>query len=226
MNRTIENELTARGAKQIRFVDVSHLSREQNRGLPNAVVFALPLTPAYIQEVIDTPDYVAARVADNFRFDDDEYLKTEIRAGKIADELAELLVGKGYRALSQSDDSLLSEGLFDAETHTSILPNKPLAVLGGMGWIGKNNLLITPEYGAAQCLGTVLTDVPLETMRHEIIAPKCGDCTVCVKICERQVLKNRVWTPTMGRDEIVDVYGCSTCLKCLVHCPRTRKLLK
>jgi hypothetical protein len=60
LNHEIETGLAARGAKLIRFIDVSHLSAEQNRGLPNAIVFALPLTPAYIQEVFNMPDYIAA----------------------------------------------------------------------------------------------------------------------------------------------------------------------
>lgn len=226
LNHEIETWLTTRGARLIRFVDVSHLSAEQNRGLPGAIVFALPLTPAFIREVADTPDYVAARVADNFNFDDDEYLLTEIRAGTLANEVAGLLVGKGYRAHSQSDQALIADGMFDDATHTSVLPNKTLAVMGGAGWIGKNNLFITPEYGAAQCLGTLLTDAPLETTRHEPLAPRCGHCNICVDICEKKVLKGRRWTPTTPRDVIVDVYGCSTCLKCMMHCPRTQKYMR
>lgn len=81
-----------------------------------------------------------------------------------------------------------------------------------------------PDYGAAQCLGTVLTDAPLETIRHEPLEPKCGHCNICVDICEKKVLKGRRWTQTTPRDKIVDVYGCSTCLKCLVHCPGQRNI--
>lgn len=223
LNQEIEDELIRLGAKLIRFVDISHLSKEQNRQFPNAVVFVLPLTAAFVQEVCNTPDYVAARIADNYNFADDEYFLTEERAGELADKLAAFLTDKGYKALSQSDASLLNEGLFNAETHTSVLPNKTVAILGGLGWIGKNNLLITPEYGSAQCIGTLLTDAPLETILCEPLSSKCGKCSVCVEICEKQVLKGTMWSREVTRDGIVNVYGCSTCLKCLVHCPRTRK---
>lgn len=226
LNHEIETGLAARGAKLIRFIDVSHLPVAQNRGLPNAVVFALPLTPAYIREVADTPDYVAARVADNFNFDDDEFMLTEIEAGTLSDELADSLVGKGYQAHSQSDRALIADGMFDDATHTSVLPNKTLAVMGGAGWIGRNNLLITPEYGVAQCLGTLLTDAPLETTLREPLEPKCGHCNVCVDICEKKALKGRPWSLTTPREEIIDVYGCSTCLKCMMHCPRTQKYMR
>lgn len=226
LNQEIENELIKQGAQLIRFVDLSHLSEAQNRQFPHAVVFALPLTPGYIKEVGNTSDYVQARIEDNFNFDDDEYLLTENKTHELADHIAAYITGKGYKAFSQSDKSLIAEGKFDAAHKQSLLPNKTIAILGGLGWIGKNNLLITPEYGAAQCLGTVLTDAPLETVLCEPLSPKCGNCMTCVRICERKVLKGKTWTRCTSRDEIVDVYGCSTCLKCLVHCPYTQRYCK
>jgi epoxyqueuosine reductase QueG len=38
---------------------------------------------------------------------------------------------------------------------TSALPHKTIAILSGIGYIGKSNLFITEEFGAAQCLGSV-----------------------------------------------------------------------
>ena len=87
-NQEIETLLKNHDAKLIRFVNISHLDEKQNRQLPNAVVFALPLTPSYIKEVFNTPNYVQARVEDNFNFDDDEYLHTEHKTDEIADQLA------------------------------------------------------------------------------------------------------------------------------------------
>ena len=226
LNQEIENELRNQGAELIRFVDISHLSETQNRQFPHAIVFALPLTAGYIKEVCDTPDYVQARIDDNYNFDDDEYSITENRTHKLADNMAAYIAEKGYNAFSQSDENLIAEGKFDAAHKESLLPNKTIALLAGLGWIGKNNLLSTPEYGAAQCLGTVLTDAPLETFLCETLHPHCGKCTACVNICERKVLKGKVWSTSVSRDEIVDVYGCSTCLKCLVHCPYTRRYCK
>ena len=226
LNQEIENELINQGAELIRFVDISHLSETQNREFPNAVVFALPLTAGYIKEVFDTPDYVQARIDDNYNFDDDEYLITENRSHELADNMAMYITEKGYNAFSQSDACLIAEGKFDESHKQSLLPNKTIALLGGLGWIGKNNLLITPEYGAAQCLGTVLTDAPLDTVLCEPRYPKCGNCITCVNICERKVLKGKTWSRYTSRDEMVDVYGCSTCLKCLVHCQYTRRYCK
>lgn len=225
LNQEIETTLANQGAKLIRFVDISHLSEEQNRQFPSAVVWALPLTAKYIKEVLATPNYVQDRIADNYNFDDDEYLLTENKAGDLSDQIAELIIQKGYQAFSQSDASLIAEGKFDETRKQSLLPNKTVALLGGLGWIGKNNLLITSEYGAAQCLGTILTNAPLEIALPEAQLPKCGACENCVKICDKQALKNKIWAPITPRDEIINVYECSTCLKCLIHCPWTIKYM-
>lgn len=225
-NQEIENKLINQGVELIRFVDISHLSETQNRQFPNAIVFALPLTAGYIKEVCDTPSYVQNRIDDNYNFDDDEYFITENKTHEMADHIATYITEQGYKAFSQSDKSLIAEGKFDESHKQSLLPNKTIALLSGLGWIGKNNLLITSEYGAAQCLGTVLTDAPLGTVLCEPLYPKCGNCIACVNICERKVLKGKTWNSCTSRDEIIDVYGCSTCLKCLVHCPYTQRYCK
>lgn len=118
LNQKIENELKNQGAELIRFVNISHLDEKQNRQLPTAIVFALPLTAEYVKTVFNIPDYVQARIADNYNFDDDEYSQTEHKAGEIADELARFITGKGYKAVSQSDTGLLADGVFDYDTRT------------------------------------------------------------------------------------------------------------
>ncbi len=215
LNQEIENKLKNTGVDFVRFLDVSGLTDTQNRGLPNAILIGISINPRFIKEVFDNPDFVPTH--------GDEYVQTENKAGEIADELTKFLTGKGYKNISQSDAGLLMEEVFNFEKKESVLPHKTIALLSGLGWIGKNNLFITSEYGAAQCLGTVLTNAPLETVLSEPLLPMCGKCSTCVNICERKVLKDKIWSRSVSRDEIVDVYGCDTCLRCLVHCPWTQK---
>ena len=99
-------------------------------------------------------------------------------------------------------------------------------MLAGLGWIGKNNLLVTQEYGSALCMCSVLTNAPLPTGNKPIIMHRCGKCTVCKDICPTGVIHGSTWEIGMNRDLIVDVYHCETCLKCLVNCPWTQKYMK
>jgi len=57
-----------------------------------------------------------------------------------------------------------------------------LAARSGLGWIGKNGLLISPEHGTRVGIGTVLTDAEIE---HDAqLAQGCPeDCFICVENC-------------------------------------------
>ena len=57
-----------------------------------------------------------------------------------------------------------------------------LAARSGLGWIGKNGLLISPEHGTRVGIGTVLTDAAIE---HDVpLDQGCPeDCVLCVEKC-------------------------------------------
>ena len=135
MNKEVENELKKSRVGFVHFVDISKLTNKQNRGLPCAILIGIAINPKFVKDVFNNPDYKPVL--------EDEYVKTENRVGEVTDELAEFLVSKGYKALSQSDAGLLAEGVFNFETKESVLPHKTVAQLSGLGWIGKNNLFIT-----------------------------------------------------------------------------------
>lgn len=222
LNKEVANILLGKGADIVRFVDISHLPAEQNRGLPNAVLFAITLSAPYIIEVTNTPDYVKARIENNYDFDDDEYLITELKTGELSDYLAACLSEKGYAAYSQSDENQIKTSAFDGMFKKTLLPHKTIALMAGLGWIGKNNLLVTTDYGSGMCLGTVLTDAPLETALRAPLTSRCGNCSVCKDICEVNVLKGHNWNSQTRREDMIDASNCITCIKCLMHCPWTQ----
>lgn len=226
LEKDIVKVLTDKGAGFVYFVDISQLPKEKTRGYSNAILFGLVLSPSYISEVADTPDYVKRRVENNFDFDDDEYHNTELGADALADYLADYLREKGYSAFSQSDKSQIEEGLFDGVYKETLLPHKTIAGLAGLGWIGKNNLLVTPQFGCALCLGTVLTDAPVKGIKRAAILPKCGGCKVCENICDTKALKGYTWSADSKRDDIISIFECTTCIKCMVHCPWTQRYIK
>jgi len=58
LRHKIKTKLIDRGVEFVEFVDISQLSDEQNKGYPNAVLFGISLSPAYLLKVSKTPDYV------------------------------------------------------------------------------------------------------------------------------------------------------------------------
>jgi len=217
----LESELTSRGADVIRFVDISQLSGDQNREYPTAILIGMILSKDFIKQVSSTPHYVRDLIRDHGMADDAFSLK-EKQTDRLADFIAEYLVSKGFSAYSQSEEHLEKAGVYDPEAKQTPLPHKTIAGMAGLGWIGKHDLLVTPEYGSAISMCTVLTDVPLRTILHEPSESRCGDCRVCVDICPVNAITGNAWSTGASRDDLVDVSRCTTCLECMVHCPWTQ----
>lgn len=224
IQNTIKLKLKNEGADFIHFVDISQLHPKQNKGFPSAILFGIVLSKDYLKEVTATPDFVEQKKKNNtIKFD--EFHLTELKTDQIADQLERYLISEGFNAFSQSEDNLANTGNYNEANKTTLLPHKTIAGMAGLGWIGKHNLLVTPEYGSAISMCTVLCNAPLETKLHGISKSKCGDCTICIDICKPNALKGTIWETGISRDKIVDVFSCKPCLQCVVQCPWTQKYI-
>lgn len=79
--------------------------------------------------------------------------------------------------------------LIDWKKHRGHLSHKKIGRLAGLGWIGRNNLLVNPDFGARFRLVTVLTDMPLEPSKP--MAADCGLCRKCLSVCPAGAIKER-----------------------------------
>lgn len=123
----------------------------------------------------------------------------------------------------------------DKEQYAGVFPHKTGAVLSGLGYIGKNALLITDEYGSRIRLATVLTDMPLMPER-EMLENGCGDCHICVDACPAKAISGRNYTYGEPRESIFDPKRCSDNMKtykdigrgavcgiCIAVCPKNQR---
>ena len=64
---------------------------------------------------------------------------------------------------------------------TAPVMEKPLAQAAGLGWQGKNTILVSREHGSWLFLGAIFTaaELPADTPHAE----SCGSCTRCLDIC-------------------------------------------
>ena len=110
---------------------------------------------------------------------------------------------------------------------------KYAATRAGIGWIGRNDVIVTERYGPRVRLSAVLVDAPLE-YGQPIEESRCpDDCHRCVEICPCHALKDVRWDATRLRAQIIDYHRCnrmrsafipklgrkSACGLCLAACP-------
>lgn len=116
------------------------------------------------------------------------------------------------------------------------LTEKPIAQRAGVGWYGKNGIIITERFGSWVVLGEIITELELDT--DESLKRDCGDCTICIDSCPTkaiispyiidrtkclQFISERVMKiPLDFREKWEDrLYGCTTCQEV---CPQNREV--
>ncbi|MBQ0126147.1 MAG: epoxyqueuosine reductase [Clostridiales bacterium] len=137
------------------------------------------------------------------------YRITNTKLDLIALDAVDFIESKGYLALPVAASQSTAE---DKSAFRGVFPHKTGAVLSGIGFIGKNGLLITKEYGSKVRLCTVLTNMPLEPLQS-IINGGCGDCNICHDACPAKAIKGENYVPGAPRDTIFDAARCSEHMK-------------
>ena len=110
---------------------------------------------------------------------------------------------------------------------------KYAATRAGIGWIGKNDVVITERYGPRVRLSAILLDAALRTGDPGTASRGPADCTRCVEACPCGALKGTTWDPAKERVELIDYHRCnrmrsawiprlgrkSACGLCFAACP-------
>src|SRR5512147_2230130 len=111
---------------------------------------------------------------------------------KLQKRAVRFLKSRGYRTLAIPPDSDRKKGTFVSNLY-SLFNHKMAATSAGLGWIGKNGLLISPDHGPRLSLATVLTDAPFapdRPMEHSL----CGDCVLCIEHCPSKAITGAEWS--------------------------------
>jgi epoxyqueuosine reductase len=90
----------------------------------------------------------------------------------------------GYRAMP-----IPASQVVDWKTQKGHLSHKHIAWAAGLGWIGRNNLLVNEQFGSRIRLVTILADIPLVISSPAI--KDCGSCLDCLSLCPAGAIKVR-----------------------------------
>lgn len=169
------------GAALFGVADVRRL-REEFFGLPRPIIerldygisLAVRLSEAVIEGIEDKPTKLYFY----------HYRQLNLFLDQLALRITSFIQKEGSQALP-----VPSSQIIDWEKQRGHLSHKKVAREAGLGWKGRNNLLVNPRFGSGIRLVTILTDFPLKTdQRGEL---DCGDCKACVAVCPAGAIKEK-----------------------------------
>jgi len=207
MNKTLEKQLLRSGATVVGFAQVRAAVKDEIAHLERAISIGVDRN---LNE--DTIRLLAA----------------------LQKKTAAYLKERGYRFLCIPPDSDRIMGTFISKLYP-LFTHKIAATSAGIGWIGRNGLLINPAYGPRLSLATVLTDAPLK-VNAPIEFSMCGDCRLCVEFCPSGALTGKDWSRYEPFIELIRLNKCSSykknsravkgkpnCGLCINICPYGRR---
>ena len=185
----------------------------------SVVVIGLPFEPGTVATVLRpelaglrkrasdqvTKTTVHAAGAENY-FLAEENATISRELGLMGYKLAKYLRHRGWSALH------LPIAKQDARFRTAPFYHMPAMYLAGLGTLGNNFSIITPQFGPRVKVTSIITDCPLPP-GQPMATEMCTECGLCVENCPIQALDGK-----KGKNPFACAsYGC--CGSCIATCP-------
>ncbi len=123
-------------------------------------------------------------------------------------------------------------------TDSAPVLEKSWAIETGLGWRGKNSLIVTPRYGSFIFLGEIIIDAEADIYDHPFTDDFCGTCTACMDACPNKAIVrpyvidtsrciSRLTTERLPEGETTAtgthgwIFGCDICQSVCPHNRRT-----
>ena len=178
--------------------------------LPTAISIGYPLAKPVMQTLIDRPNMLYKA----------HYRQVNAMLDDIAHTIAVEIQKSGSQALPIPASMVLKR-----HPMTAHLSHREIAFRAGLGWWGKNNLLVNPRFGSQVRLVTILTNMELEP--DSPLATDCGHCRACIAACpakaisqEREKFDLKACSDKIHQFARENDYGMYICGLCLKACPR------
>ena len=182
------------------------LSEQEASGLPYGVCMAVTLSPPVLNGIQDRPTLL-------YKW---HYQQANNLLDKMAFRMSTEIHAAGHRALP-----IPASQIVDWTGHRGHVSHRAVAELAGLGWRGRNNLIVHAAHGSAIRLVTVLTDIALSP-DHPVEA-QCGTCSACVKLCPAEALgmeageyrldRCHAKLTEYSRERGIGVHICGACVK-------------
>lgn len=198
------------------FADTSDVAavEENDTVLHNAISIACALDPSELSKLSNgfSEQYF------------NECIAASEKSSDLAFKLTDYLREKGFNALTIKGSLIETEPIAtirESETFSSVPSavfevHRLAATHAGLGWIGKNGLVVTKHYGPAVMLATVFTDAPLDCAT-EVFLSRCGRCKECAKACPAGAIDIFNRASINNIEKMIDIDLCAKECESLTH---------
>ncbi len=202
----------AQGIDLFGVADITAIKKEfmlaQNllKKIDKAVCIGVRLSAGILEEILDAPTRLYFH----------HYKTANAFLDQAAFKVSNHIQKKGYFAIP-----IPASQIMDWQNQKAHLSHKKLGVLAGLGWIGRNNLLVNKSLGSQFRLASILTDMPLKLDKP--VRKDCQGCRLCVTICPAQAIKDEPLEfnhlkcfeklKEFQRQRLADQYICGICVK-------------
>jgi len=181
------------------------ISQDLLKRFDRAVCLAVRLSGSILEEIKDAPTRLYFH----------HYKTVNVFLDQAALKVANFIQNKKYSAIP-----IAASQIVDWQNQKGHLSHKQVASLAGLGWLGRNNLLVNKRLGSQFRLVTILTDMPLRAYRP--VKEDCGACKLCIAVCPAQAIKENASDfdhircfeklKEFQKQKLVDQYICGVCV--------------
>lgn len=101
----------------------------------------------------------------------------------IGIKMSNLIERKGYNAMPFPASQVL-----DFNKQKAHISHRHVAYYAGLGWFGRNNLLVNKKYGSQIRYATILTNMHLPADKKS--TDNCGMCKICMNACPAKAIND------------------------------------
>ncbi|MFH0876869.1 MAG: hypothetical protein V1863_01415 [Candidatus Omnitrophota bacterium] len=200
------------GAEMFGVADISsakhdfEVSQEITKKVRRAVCCGVRLSSLVLSEIVQAPTKLYFH----------HYKTANMFLDQLAFAVAQWIERRGFFALP-----IPASQIIDWQQQKAHLSHKKIGYLAGLGWVGRNNLLVSKKFGAQFRMMTVLTDMPLATDKP--LEANCGTCRACVCACPAGAIQEAPEDfkhlicfeklKSFQQQQIVGQYVCGVCVK-------------
>jgi epoxyqueuosine reductase len=176
----LKNLATSRGADLFGVADTTRIEKyiyeelkSQTDKMPYTVSIGIRLQRSVLNTIIDRPNQIYKT----------HYRHVNAQLDGITSFMAGEIQRNGYNAIP-----IAASYIIDWKLQNAHVSHRHVGLEAGLGFWGKNNILIHPEYGAGIRLTSLFTDMPLTI--DSPIENDCGDSAACMAACPAEAISD------------------------------------